>query len=152
LKSLGFSKFRSLMDTWDIYLLESENESIIRNLFEKHELIMFFKKENDYFGCDEDGRIVFAKMKNPDEEMPEGWEKEANFTAININKMIKGDLVEHVFDINSIKKLKVVSIDDVVEKFKNEATDSGNKINYINLNNPKKDRDQANNFTLTDED
>jgi hypothetical protein len=142
------------MDTWDMYLLESDNEATIRNLIEQHGLIMFFKKDSEYFGCGEDGRIVFAKMKNPDDDMPEGWEKEANFTATNISKLIRGESSQQVFDSEAIKKLKVVDSDEVIEKLKNDASDKGEKISSIKIIQmpSDKDRDQAPNFTRTDED
>lgn len=154
MESPGFSKFRSLMDIWDTYLLESDNETTIRNLIDQHGLIMFFKKDDDYFGCGEDGRIVFAKMKNPDEDMPEGWEDEASFTATNIGKMIHGEPSQQVFDSKTIKKLKVVDSDEVIEKLKNDATDAGKKLSSIKIIQmpATKDRDQAPNFTRTDED
>lgn len=142
------------MDIWDAYLLESDNEATIRNLIDQNSLIMFFKKDNDYFGCGEDGRIIFAKMKNPDKDLPEGWEDEASFTAVNISKMLRGEPSQQVLDYNSIKKLKVVDAEDVVKKLKDDATDSGKKLSTIKIvqipNN--KNRDQAQNFNLTDED
>lgn len=154
MESPGFSKFRSLLDIWDTYLLENDNEATIRNLIDQNGLIMFFKKGDDYFGCGEDGRIIYAKMKNPDDDMPDGWQDEASFTATNISKMVRGEPSQQVLDYKSIKKLKVVDSDEVIEKLKNDATDAGKKLSTIKIINfpTGKDRDQAPNFTRADED
>lgn len=142
------------MDLWDTYLLENDNELTIKNLIDQQGLIMFFKKDNDYFGCGEDGRIIFAKMKQPDDELPDGWEDEASFTATNISRLVQGQPSQQVFDKKAIKKLKIVDADEVVEKLKNDATDAGKNLSSIKIikipNNH--DRDQAPNFSRTDED
>jgi|688.fasta_scaffold08426_6 hypothetical protein len=141
------------MDIWDTYLLENDNETTIKNIIDQHGLIMFFKKDNEYFGCGEDGRIVFAKMKNPDDDMPESWEDDASFTATNLSKMVKGEPSQQVFNKKSMKNLKVVDGDKVVEQLKNDATDAGKKLSSIKIIQMPiaKDRDQAPNFNRTDE-
>lgn len=143
------------MDTWDQFLLEQNNKNSIKAIIENNGLIMFFKKDKEYFGMSEDGRIIFAKMKNPDDNLPDGWEKEANFTAYNLNKMIKGETSQHVFDHKDIEKIEVVDQEEVVEKLSEESTDAGKKIDKIKIipcdQEKKKDRDEAPNFTRTDE-
>jgi hypothetical protein len=145
------------MDVWDIYLLEQDNENAIKSIINDNELIMFFKKDDEYYGISEDGRIVFAKLKSSDDDVAKGWKDEASLTACNISKMISGEHSQSVFNYNDLKSIKVVDEKEVIEKLKNKATDSGKKINNIKivLNKPeedqKKDRDEAPNFTRTDE-
>lgn len=156
MESPGFSKFRHLMDIWDNYLLEQDNENIIRSLIDNNGLIMFFQKDDNYFGTGEDGRIVFAKIKSQDEDMPDGWDEEATFTACNLSKAIEGEASQHIFSKNDIKKLKIVNQEEVIDKLKNKASEGGKKINTIKIlpkeEEPKQDRDKAPNFTRTDED
>lgn len=151
MKSLGFSKFRLLMDIWDEYLLEQNNENNIKSIIEEKELIMFFRKDNEYYGAGEEGRIIYAKLKNPNEKMPEGWEKEANFTAFNLTKLVEGQTIQNVFGYKDLKKIKIISEEKLIEKLKN-------KVFKNNLDNAKKeysgskeDRDKAKNFIRTDE-
>ena len=145
------------MDVWDVYLLEQDNENAIKSIIDNNELIMFFKKNDEYFGIGEDGRIVFAKLKSSDKDMPKGWKKEASLTAFNISKMIDGETSHSVFNYKDLKKIEVVDQEEVIEKLKNKATDSGKKISNIKIilnkpdMEPKKDRDEAPNFTRTDE-
>lgn len=156
MESPGFSKFRSLMDVWDQFLLEQDNKNAIKSIIDNNGLIMFFKKDKEYFGVGEDGRIVFAKMKQPEDSMPEGWEKEASFTAMNLSKVVKGQPSQHVFDHKDIKKIEIVDQDEVVNKISEDKSDSGEKIDKIKLipvvtQDQKHDRDQAPNFNRTDE-
>ena len=63
-KSPAFSSFRSLMDQWDEHLKLEKIKDIIDG-----NLVLFFSKDDEFFGCPEESRLVFAKIKNP-EEMP----------------------------------------------------------------------------------
>jgi hypothetical protein len=79
--SLGY-EFRDIMNVWDRFKLLEEINGIknrIKNVIGNGQFIMFMKKKNhdDVFGTDEDGRLMFAKMKNPDDDeiLPDGWEK-----------------------------------------------------------------------------
>lgn len=154
MESPGFSKFRHLMDIWDNYLLEQNNENIIKTLIDQNGLIMFFQKDKDYFGAGESGRIVFAKIKNEDDDMPDGWEDEATFTACNLTKAVDGEASEHIFTKNDIKKLKIVDQEEVIKNLKNKASEAGKKLTAIKIlpsDEPKQDRDKAPNFKRTDE-
>jgi hypothetical protein len=135
------------------FLSEQENEDKIKHLIDGNNLILFFKKGDEYFGSGEDGRIVFARIKNPDEETPDGWADEASFSALNLNKLAKGEPCQHVIDSNSIKKIKVVDREEVIGKLKGstEADSKPSGIQIIRFGIATKDRDEAPNFTRTDE-
>lgn len=136
------------------FLSEEEGESNIRHLIDSQGLILFFKKDGDYFGAGEDGRIVFARIKNPDEDTPEGWEDEASFTASNLTKMLNGEPGQQVFNSDSIKKIKVVDVDDVVKNLKNHSSPSHKaSMSIIRLmqRDGDHDRDEAPNFNRADE-
>lgn len=115
MESPGFSKFRSLIDIWDTYLEEEEDKNKIRFNIESRGMIFFFEKDGTMFGTGEDGRVVFARIKSPDDDQPEGWEEEASFMAYNLNKLMKGEKVQHIFGKDELKKIKVLDLDDVIE-------------------------------------
>ena len=140
----------------DQYSLKEEESDNIGSLLDGQGLILFFKNNDDIFGCGEDGRMVFARMKNPDEDSPEEWADEANFIAQNLSKMIRGEPSQGVFCKNDLKKIKVMDRDDVVDELRKTANESGKHfgaIQVIKINRmlPKTNRDDTPNFSRTDE-
>lgn len=122
------------------FLEEKECEDKLSDLLDNNNLSFFFKKDKDYFGVGEDGRIVFAKMKNPDDDLPSGWEKEVSFTAVNITKLTKGEPSQQVFNIKSIKDIHVVDKDEIISNLK-KIDQKNNKSDFkfmkIDFNNKK---------------
>lgn len=122
MKSPGFSKFRSLIDTWDQYLEEEEIGNQIDLLLNGQPFVMFFKKGKEIYGATEEGRLTFARMKGDDED--EEWKKEANFMGINLTKAIQGHKVHNMFSLNDLKKIKILDKEKVkktlVDKAKNQ--------------------------------
>ena len=120
MQSPCFSSFRDLLDRWDNQLKIKENIDSINNIFDKHELILFFKKGDDYFGAPEDSRVIFAKLKTDTEDDPmmPGFRQEARFPAINLAKIINDDpenSTESVFSIRDLPKINVCSSEDAID-------------------------------------
>lgn len=138
-------------------LAEEEKDSKIRHFLDTQGLILFFKKDKDYFGADEDGRVVFARLKDPDDETPSGWADEATFSAANLSKMVQGQPSTHIFSKNDIKKIKVVDRDKVIDSLKDTESDGGVKMSAIRIVrighsfDGQHDRDDAPNFVRADE-
>lgn len=157
MESPGFSKFRGLMDLYDDYLLEEEDQEHLKHFLDMQGLILFFKKDGDYFGAGEDSRVVFARLKNPDDENSKGWEDEASFTATNLSKMVNGEPSTNIFDKEDIKNIKIVDRDDMVKKLSEKASASGTRLGSVRIikfsrHDPDhSDRDDAPNFGRTDE-
>ena len=107
MQSPGFSKFRELLDTWDGFLIENEFDEKIDELMSP--FVFFFKKDNDIFGAGEDSRVVFAKMKNPDKDLPTGWKDEATFSAHNLTKTIVDQPSQNIFIIKDLDKIKIIA-------------------------------------------
>jgi hypothetical protein len=105
LKSPAFSNFRYWMDVWD----EAVDNNRIKELIEGNNFVFFFKYNKEIFGAPEESRLTFAKMKNPDKDMPTGWAKEANFMALNFNKALQGDTVRAIFNIKDINSIEILS-------------------------------------------
>ncbi len=117
MKSPSFSSFRELMDKWD-------NSS---NIFIENDLCLFFKKDGSFYGTAESGRITFARMKNPESKEDKDWQKEATFTAYDLEKTDEKNKSISVFNTKDIKKLKVLSKEEIEKQLEKK----GKKIPHI---------------------
>lgn len=155
--SPGFSKFRELMDVWDEYLVESDIDQKINTMLSS--FIFFFEKDKQIYGAGEDSRVIFAKMKNPDADLPKDWAKEASFSAINLNKSLKGEMSQYLFQEKDLKEIKVIEKDKAESVLKKESEKLGEKavsnkptMKLIDLSRiMQKDRDEPFNFNTTNE-
>jgi uncharacterized lipoprotein YehR (DUF1307 family) len=91
-------------------------QSQVKSLLASEEFVMFFKKGGAIYGCDEDARLTFAKLKVPDEDSKGKWSKEANFLAINLTKGLKGDKVNNLFSVKDIKKIEILDKEEAEKK------------------------------------
>lgn len=104
MKSPSFSSFRQLLDQWD----EVSPQFKVKVLLEDNSLVLFFKKGKTIYGAPESSRLVFAKLKNPDEDTPDGWADEASFVAYDLGKAVHGDKVQVMFTNKDLDDLKVM--------------------------------------------
>ena len=94
-----------------------KNADDIESFMDESDLMMFFKFKNEIYGGTEDCRVVFARMKNPTEDNPAIWRKEASFSAINLsNKVTK------IFQHKDLKSIKVISREEAVKEMKNKPS------------------------------
>ena len=138
------------------FQIDEDAEKRVQSIIDGEGFVMFFKKEGDIYGASEDSRIIFAKMKNPDEELPKDWDDDASFSAHNMNKILRGEPSEHVFRKKDFKELKVVDKDDVVQELKKDVKedDKGSFVSsfkVIDIRSLLQDPDKAFNFVRTDE-
>lgn len=115
-----FSSFRGLMAKWDKQLCITEEHDEINDLLDKHELILFFKKGDEFFGAPEESRLIFAKLKTDTEDDPmmPGFRQEARFPAINLAKIMNNDPEnsnETVFCAKDLPKIHVCSREDAIK-------------------------------------
>jgi hypothetical protein len=120
LSSPGFSSFRSLMDLWDLSLAEEELESKIKALVEGGEYVMFLKKDGDVYGVPEEGRVVYARMKHPDEDS-KGWVDEATFIGMNLTKMVQGHPSQSIFAKKDFGQIKVISSEKAIARLAKQS-------------------------------
>lgn len=139
------------------FIIAEENAANkINTILDLNEFVLFFEKDGEVFAANEDSRVVFAKMKNPkDEGVSDGWLDEATFSAININKMAKGEPSQHIFKKDDLKKIKVIDKEEAVEKIKKEVESLGNdafprQTKHLNVSDPS-DKGSIPNFVRTDE-
>lgn len=150
MKSVGFSSFRELMDLWDEALIEQDQESKINALLDNGEFILFFEKDGDIFGADENSRVILAKLKNPDDDLPSGWEEEANFAAQNLSKTVQGESSQHVFGHNDLDEIKIIDRDAAFDRLKKQIGGEDFSASQP-VNKAGNDPDQASNFIQTKE-
>ena len=80
----------------------------VQSLVNGQNLILFFTKNSALFGAPEESRLVFAKMKSPDEDMPDGWEDEANFIAFDLMRALAGERIENMFGKKDLNDIKII--------------------------------------------
>jgi hypothetical protein len=146
LESQDFPKFRK----W-LRLIEDEELDRLKSLIDGDGLVLFFKKDGNYFGAGEDSRVVFARLKNPDDETTDGWEEDANFVGVNLSKLAKGEPSQHVFGKDDIDDIKVVDRDEALDGLKGKTTGITVKMSTLSFFRVPKDRDDAPNFIRADE-
>lgn len=106
--------FSELLNLWDKALFvenkkKAEQQNKVKNIIDGQNLIMFFKHNNKTFGAPEDSRIVFARMKNPDDEIPED---EVNFPAYDLLQALNGDSTESSFSANDLPDINIITRDE----------------------------------------
>lgn len=72
----AFSKFRELMDKWDASM----------HLFQENDLCMFFKRDGVVYGVTENGRIMYASIKNPESKKDAERLKDSSMVFYNLEK------------------------------------------------------------------
>ena len=116
-----------------IWLIENQQDkkSKIRNLIDGQGLIMFFKKDDKVFGAPEESRIIFARMKNPEED-DVGWEDEANFAGYDLMQALQGNSVENLFSAGDLPKIMIINRDQAEDSLmKCPGAEGGINLNPI---------------------
>ena len=138
MQSPPFSSFRQILDLWDEHVDREKVEQTVRAMLDNEGFTLFIKAEKELFGVKEDGRVVFARMKSPDEDKGD-WMKQAMFTAVNISKSMQGKGVSVMFGKHDLKHLKVVEKEKAIEELVNNGVDSEAKIPESFTDNGKPD-------------
>ena len=78
-------------------------------------------------------------MKHPDEDLPSGWAKEANFVAVNFNKALNGEKVRSIFNSKDLKSIKIIDKDSAYKILCDKAASLPNDKKQIkkDLKEPK---------------
>ena len=87
------------------YLEDENKENRLRSLIDANGLIMFFQKDKEMFGCPENGRIAFARMKSEDD-------KEANFVAL---KLSSDEPARHIIQSKDLDEIKIIDVEDAIQ-------------------------------------
>ena len=122
----AFSNFRNLMDTWDDHCFWEALESNIEQLLGGRGFIMFFKKDGEVFGAPEESRIMFARLKNP-ENGGNDLAEPGGFMAFNLLKSLMGDMSPNLFGPHDLGKIKVIDRDDAEKQLKKKVKNDDKK-------------------------
>lgn len=119
--SLGFSDFRPLLDHWDQILFQENKKKQLDELFDKHDLTLFFRKDKHIYGCPEESRVIFAKLKAGDNfsAMMIGKKEDVKFLAYNLTKAMHGnedEAIQTLLGKPDLKSIKVISREKAIEK------------------------------------
>jgi hypothetical protein len=107
--------FRELMNLWD----EAADSLRARALIETNSLILFFEKDKKIYGAPESSRVIFAKMKNPDEDVPKSWLDDANFIAYDLKKAMEGQKHEILVSAKDLNSIKIIDEKDALKRIGN---------------------------------
>ncbi len=101
-----------LMAKWDEQL-GLERAEKIKELVANN-LLFFFKKNGEYFGGPEESRLIFAKLKTPDEDVTPAWDEEAAFMAINLSRALEEEEPpKRLFYKRDMTDLKILDKEDL---------------------------------------
>jgi hypothetical protein len=115
LDSLGFSRFRELIDIWESSSKDMDMRAKLNGLLDRSDFSLFFQKGDSFFGAPEESRVIFARLKNPDEDTPEEWVNQASFMAINLDDMDDGRGIQSVFGGKDLPEIKIIDQGKVVD-------------------------------------
>jgi hypothetical protein len=128
-----------MMDDWDEILVREELDDKIHTLVNNPSFILFFQKDGDIFGAPEESRVVFAHLKNPDED--EGPNEDVDFMAINISRALRGEGPHTLFGKKDLKKIHVLDREKAKKKLLHQAekaTEPRKSVEMIRIVIPKR--------------
>jgi len=89
-----------------------ENKKIEEIIY-KESYTFFFKYEKNIYATAEDGRLIFAKIKNKDKDI---YWKNASFIAYDLEQKIKGEDKIKYFSYKEAEKIKVIQLKEAIKK------------------------------------
>lgn len=102
------NSFREKMYLWDQQILNERKEKI-KSMLDNGNLIFFFSKDGEFFGCPEESRLVFAKIKHPDDDVTPAWADEAAFMAYNLSKALTAEeMPQRLFSKPDISNIQIL--------------------------------------------
>jgi hypothetical protein len=95
--------FKKYLDT---FKENEDKEDKLRSIINANGLIMFFQKGESLFGCPENGRIAFARMKSEEDV-------DSNFIAMNLSS---DEPSRQIIQHKDLDKVKIMDIEDFIKK------------------------------------
>ena len=115
------------MDIWDNCCMNEGDDATakIKMLLDGQNLIMFFLKDKIVYGCSEESRLTFARIKHPNKE--DSDLTDARFAAINLFDALRGQTTENLFTKKDMKKIKILTQEKCASLLKKELGKKGKK-------------------------
>lgn len=102
-------EFQKIIDAWDEACQADDKMNQINMLVDGDNFVMFFQHNGDIFAATEPNRVVFARMKQPDDgETPEQWVQDANFMGVNLSKTLLGSPTQQMFKFKDMEQIEVI--------------------------------------------
>jgi hypothetical protein len=76
-------------------------------------LILFFTKGNKVWGAPEHSRLVFAKLKNPDDD---DVFSDLGFPAFDLAQALLGNKIHNMFSAGDLPSINIISKEDAEKK------------------------------------
>lgn len=138
------------MDLSDLYHWYEAAADRLNSIVDQNGFVLFFVKNKDVYGATEDSRVVFAKLKNPEKDLPSGWTDQANFSAYNLSSIIKGENGNCLFSKDDLKEIQVIDREKALEKLQVSTKDNKTLPTVVKIASTE-DPDKAPNFIQTSE-
>ena len=101
---------------------EAVDRDQIKDRIEGNNFVFFFRRGQEIFGSTEESRLVFARMKRPDKDLPSGWVQEASFVAVNFDKALGGEKVRSIFNHKDLKSIEILDKDSAYKALCEKAS------------------------------
>lgn len=122
-----FQDFHKFLDLWEKHLNNDFSDKIT-SLLDGNELILFFVRDDEVFGADEDSRVMFARMKHPTPDDGKDWAKEANFAAWSLTKALNGNKSKSIFSHKDAKNINIIDRNKAEKLLSKQAEKAGGPI------------------------
>lgn len=102
------------------FFLESQERlSRISSYLDNKEYTFFFEYEKEIYAATEDNRLVFAKIKCKDDDLPPDWKTELKFVGVKLLSSLNGEENSRYFGFKELNKIKNLDKEYVVKKIMN---------------------------------
>jgi hypothetical protein len=108
------NKFNNMR--FSFFLEEQDRVSKVSNYLDEKKYTFFFEYEKDLYAAEEDSRLVFAKMKHEDEDLPADWRTELKFSATKVIPELIGEEPARYFGFKNLKNIKNIDREEVINK------------------------------------
>ena len=98
------------------FIKEQEKKSEVDSYLDEKKYTFFFEYENEIYAAEEDGRLIYAKMKCKDEDLPYDWKSDLKFLANKLVNNLKGEESSRYFGFKNLKNIKNLDREDVIKK------------------------------------
>ena len=102
--------------SFSFFLEDQEKKTKASSHLDENKYTLFFEFKKDLYASDEDSRLVFAKIKNEDEDLPKNWKEDTKFVAVKLFPALKGQDSSHLFSHKDLLDIRVVDRDEIIKK------------------------------------
>ena len=140
MKSAQASEITEIINLW----LETEKKEKdrapkldkIKTMLDANNFIFYFKRDNNIYAGPEESRVIFARMKNPEDDTNI---EDVNFLAIDLDRALEGERAETIMYFKDVPNIKIINRSTAEKELAKRVTNP-NKVK-INLYRQKDEPD-----------